>query len=110
MPYVSITGLTTKRIWHVPIFWRYAIRAMAQAKSASGCLAAEQKIIDGVHHTRSLWRSRRDMIGFLRSGAHQQAVRLFPRIATGKVLGFEAEELPDWDEVHRMWYEQGREV
>ena len=110
MTYVSITGLTVKRLWHTPIFWHYAIRSMAQAQSAPGCMAAEARTIAGVHHTRSLWRSRTDMLSYLRSGTHREAMKIFPKISEGKVLGFEAEALPDWAEVHRLWHEEGRTV
>lgn len=81
-----------------------------QAKAAPGCLQADARTINGVHHTRSLWTSRAAMLAYLREGAHRAAMPVFPRIATGKVLGFEAESLPDWDEVHRLWEEKGREV
>ncbi|MEL6644038.1 MAG: hypothetical protein AAFQ79_08895 [Pseudomonadota bacterium] len=110
MPYVSITGLRLKRFWHSPRFWRHATRSMVQAKGAPGCRRADARTINGVHHTRSLWDSRKDMIAYLRSGAHREAIAIFPAIATGKVLGFEAEELPDWDEIHRRWEAEGREV
>lgn len=110
MAYVSITGLELKRLWHVPIFWHHATRSMVQARAADGCRAAHAKTIRRVHHTRSLWDCRSDMIRYLRSGPHREAMRVFPRFATGKVLGFEADELPDWAEVHRLWREQGRIV
>ncbi|MEM9474753.1 MAG: hypothetical protein AAGA71_05640 [Pseudomonadota bacterium] len=110
MPYVSITGLRLKRFWHAPQFWRHATRSMIQAKAAPGCLRADAHTIQGVHHTRSLWESRQHMMDYLRSGAHRDAMRVFPRIGTGKVLGFEADALPDWDEVRRRWEEDGRAV
>ena len=110
MPYVSITGLELKRFWHAPVFWRHAMRSMAQANSAAGCRTAQARSIAGVHHTRSLWDSRTDMIRYLRSGAHREALDVFATIATGKVLGFEADTLPDWEEVHRLWREEGRPV
>ena len=108
--YVSITGLRVRRFWHVPMFWRHAIASMAQARKADGCLGASAKTINGIHHTRSIWRDREDMLAFLGNGAHLEAMKLFPRIAKGKTLGFEATEVPDWDEVHRLWRTQGREV
>lgn len=110
MPHLSITGLTVRHVWHVPVFWHYSVRAMARARSAPGCLSAEARTIGGVHHTRSLWRERSDMLAYLQSDAHLDATRAFPRIATGRVLGFEAETVPDWDAVHRLWQTQGRDV
>ncbi len=108
--YVSITGLRIRRLRHVPTFSRHAVASMAQARKADGCLEASAKTINGVHHTRSIWREREDMLAFLGKGAHLDAMKLFPRIATGKTLGFEATSIPDWDEVHRLWRTQGKEV
>ncbi len=108
--YVSITGLRVRRIWHTPIFWRYALAAMAQARQDPGCLIAEARTIDGVHHTRSLWRDQQAMKNYLRNGAHLRAMQQFNRIATGKTLGYAADALPEWDDLHQMWLERGREV
>lgn len=66
--------------------------------------------IDGVHHTRSVWTDRRAMITYLRSGAHAKALAVFPKIATGKVLGVTLDYVPDWPEVRQLWEEQGRSV
>ena len=110
MGYVSITGLELKRFWHAPVFWRHATRSMLQAQNAPGCRDARAKTIGGVHHTISLWDSRTDMISFLRSGAHRDALKIFPKIATGKVFGYQADALPDWPEAHRRWQEEGRPV
>ncbi len=108
--YISITGLRIRRLWHALTFWRHAVASMRQARKADGCLGASAKTIDGVHHTRSVWRTREDMLAFLGTGAHLDAMQLFPRIATGKTLGFEATSIPDWDEVHRLWSTQGKDV
>ncbi len=108
--FVSITGLRVRRFWHVPMFWRHAVASMAQAQRSEGCLGASAKTINGVHHTRSIWRDREDMRAYLRQGAHHEAMKMFHRIATGKTLGFEATGVPDWQEVHRLWVTVGREV
>ncbi|WP_299774005.1 hypothetical protein [uncultured Tateyamaria sp.] len=108
--YVSITGLRLKRFWHAPSFWRHATAAMVQARSADGCLQSDARTMSGIHHTRSVWRDRQAMETYLRSGAHLQAMRVFPKIATGKTYGYDSTAIPDWDEVHRLWENKGREV
>ena len=108
--YISITGLRVRRFWHVPTFWRHAVASMAQAQRAEGCLGASAKAINGVHHTRSIWRSREDMRAYLRQGAHLEAMKVFSRIATGKTLGFVTTDVPNWDEVHRLWVTEGLDV
>jgi hypothetical protein len=83
---------------------------MVQARVADGCLQAEARTIGGIHHTRSVWRNQDAMLAYLRSGAHLGALKVFKRIATGKTYGYEATEIPDWDLVHRLWQDYGREV
>lgn len=108
--HVSITGLELKRIWHAPRFWRHAMASMAQARAADGCHAADSRTIKGVHHTLSVWSSRQAMLAYMRSGAHLDAMKAFRSIATGKTYGFEADHIPDWSDVHRLWHEHGRDV
>ncbi|MEJ8563331.1 hypothetical protein QTO30_20330 [Yoonia sp. GPGPB17] len=50
------------------------------------------------------------MQAYLRAGAHLDAMRVFKRIATGKVCGCETTEVLDWPEVRRLWNELGRDV
>lgn len=108
--YVSITGLQLRHFWNAPKFWRHAAASMAQARSAAGCLSAETRTINGVHHTRSVWTSRDAMRAYLHSGPHLKAIRLFGRIATGRTFGFETSDVPDWHDVHRIWRDHGQTV
>lgn len=108
--YLSITGLKVRHFWHLPAFWHHATRSMAQARKADGCLGVSARKIAGIHHTRSLWRSREAMLAFLRTGAHLEAMKAFHGIADGKTLGYLASEVPDWDHLHRLWHENGRAV
>lgn len=107
--YVSITGLRVKAFWHLPRFWRLAVPAMAQAKAAEGCLQADAKTINGVKHTRTVWVEEAAMRAFLYSGAHMDAIKAFRKIATGKTFGSEMPEIPDWETVHQMWRDRGRD-
>lgn len=106
--YVSITGLQVRRVWYIPTFWFHAIRSMTQARQAAGNISADARTINGVHHTLSVWTDKDAMRAYLVAGPHLQAMRIFPKIATGKVVGFGAQQAPDWSEVHRIWVEQGR--
>jgi len=108
--YVSITGLKLKKFYFAPLFWRYALGAMSQAKKADGCLSADATTIDGFHHTRSVWTSRKAMLAYLTAGAHIKSMKIHKRIATGRVYGFETNTIPDWKTAHRLWLEKGREV
>lgn len=108
--YVSITGLQVRRVWHIPSFWSHAMKSMVQARSAPGNISADARTINGVHHTLSIWTDKDAMRAYLTAGPHLEAMRLFPNIATGKVVGDLAKEVPDWSEVHGIWLERGRVV
>lgn len=108
--YVSITGLQVRRVWHVPSFWFHAMKSMVQARKAPGNISAEARTINGVHHTLSVWADRQAMQAYLTAGPHLDAMRQFPRMATGKVVGYPAVQAPDWSEVHAIWQERGRDV
>ena len=108
--YVSITGLQVRRVWHIPSFWSHAMKSMVQARSAPGNLSADARTINGVHHTLSVWTDKDAMRAYLTAGPHLEAMRLFPSIATGKVVGYLAPQAPDWSEVHAIWLERGRVV
>lgn len=108
--YVSITGLRVRRVWHIPSFWSHAMASMVQARRAPSNISAEARSIDGVHHTLSVWTDRQAMRAYLTTGPHLDAMRRFPRIATGKVVGYLAPQAPDWSEVHAIWLDRGREV
>ncbi|MBQ2262875.1 MAG: hypothetical protein II336_16100 [Loktanella sp.] len=106
--YVSITGLQVRRVWDVPSFWSHAIKSMVQARNAPGNISADARTISGVHHTLSVWTDEDAMRAYLTAGPHLEAMRLFPRNATGKVVGYLAAQAPDWSEVPAIWLERGR--
>lgn len=108
--YVSITGLKVRRVWHVPAFWFHAMKAMVQARKAPGNISAQARTINGVHHTLTVWTDKDAMRAYLTAGPHLAAMRLFPKIATGKVVGYLAMQAPEWSEVHAIWLERGRVV
>ena len=108
--YVSITGLQVRRVWHIPSFWSHAMKSMVQARNAPGNISADARTINGVHHTLSVWTDRDAMRAYLTAGPHLEAMRRFPSIATGKVVGYLAQQPPDWSEVHAIWLERGRVV
>lgn len=105
--YVSITGLRLKSPFHAVWFWWHAIRSMLQAQGAPGNLRAEARAINGVQHTLTVWTDRAAMRRFIVTGAHAQAMRAFPQIATGSTFGFETDRVPDWGDVHQLWQERG---
>ena len=108
--YVSITGFRASARRHMFRFWWHAIRSMAQARRTPGNVKAEARIVQGVHHTLSVWVDERAMRAFLLSGSHRQAMRAFRAIGSGRVLGFYTLDPPDWEAGLRRWRSEAREV
>ena len=79
------------------------------ARNADGNITAQVKNINGVRHTLTAWKSKEAMKAFIYAEPHLSVIRAFPSIATGKTFGYEAEVIPDWDEVHRRWHSEGRD-
>lgn len=107
--YVSITGLRLKAPWHAPRFWYHATRSMAAAKSAKGCRHASARTIGGVHHTLTVWDDRNAMRKFLLGDAHRAAMRVFPKVGTGKTFGYQTEIVPNWSKARAIWDEKAKE-
>jgi len=95
---------------HAPKFWYYSIPAMMQAKQAPGNISAEARMIQGTHHTLSVWQDRRSMLNYMRSGNHVQAMKIFDDIATGKTYGYESDVVPTWEELREMYETKARVV
>jgi len=108
--YVSITGLQVRRVCHIPSLWLHAMKSMAQARIAPSNISADACTIHGVHHTLSVWTDRAAMRAYMTTGPHLEAMRLFPKIATGKVVGYQTDRIPDWSEINAIWRDHGRNV
>ena len=107
MAYISITGFRAKSIFHVPVFVWHALRSMAQAQRDPSCRFASAKLINGVAHTVTVWDSRPSMVAFMTKGAHRKAMRAFSRIGTGYGFGYDGDNAPPWDKVHKLWLDKG---
>lgn len=108
--HVSVTGARTCGPVAELRFWRHAVPSMAQAHAAPGCLHADARTVDGVHHTLTAWESEDAMRAYARSGAHLVAMRAFDAIAMGETVTYDAERVPSWDEALAAWRERGTPV
>jgi hypothetical protein len=104
--YVSVTALKTNGFLSAIRFWWLAIPTFRQAKSSKGVLFCEVKTVDGFHHTLTAWETKKDMKQFVSSPLHLKAMKVFPKIATGSTIGFEADEIPSWNEALEVWRTQ----
>jgi hypothetical protein len=106
--YISITGLKPKGFRGYIRFWMHAIPSYNQARNAEGNRYCSVKKIQGYQCTLTAWDSREAMLDFMRSGAHLEAMKVFPGIATGKIFGYEFDTIPDWKEAFEVLMEKGR--
>ena len=107
--YISITGLKPKGVIGFFKFWRLAIPSFQQAKKADGNTFCEVKRMKGFQCTLTAWKSREDMLNYLRSGAHLVAMKSFSKIAIERTYGFESEAIPTWEEAIQLLLEKGKE-
>lgn len=100
---ISITGLKPKGFWAALRFWTLAIPCFRAAQKAEGNLFCQTKSHNGYQHTLTAWTSKKHMKSYALSPVHLNAMKVFPRIATGKTFSYEGESVPSWDEAIRIW-------
>lgn len=106
--YISLTGLKPKGFFGHLKFWSLAIPTFRQAQTAKGNLHSAVKKVNGYQCTITAWENRDIMLEFMRSGTHLKAMKAFHSIATGKTYGYEAEQIPSWDEAFAILESKGK--
>ena len=111
MSIVSLTELRLKSFWDLPRFAFHATKTSKQSKQAPGNLKTTTSTRGWrTHLTMTLWADRKAKIKYKSSGAHRDAVLIFPKIATGRIYSFESSELPSWSEAESLLQKNGHEV
>ncbi len=105
--YISVTGLKLTSKKYFVKFWRHAIPSFRQAQMAEGNVYAATKAVDGYQHTITVWETKKHMKAYVASGAHLEAMKIFDGIATGKIAGWEGDDIPTWDEALARWHDEG---
>ena len=108
--YVSVTGLKNIGFIGWIKFWAVAIPAFRAAKKAEGCLFCETKMLSGYHHTLTVWVDKNSMMKYRSSTAHLNAMRIFPKIAYGKIHGWETSRFPTWNDALKFFDDYARDV
>tara|TARA_B110000114_G_scaffold183853_1_gene226097 strand:- start:657 stop:809 length:153 start_codon:yes stop_codon:yes gene_type:complete len=49
------------------------------------------------------------MLAYVRSPKHMKAMRAFPSIAIGRLLSYENDVMPTWDEAPLKWDQEARD-
>ena len=55
-----------------------------------------------------MWKSKELMLDYLSSPAHLKAMKNFSNIGRGKVYGYEADTMPNWENALTEWDKNGR--
>ena len=107
--YISLTALKPKNFWRTLQFWTLAIPSYRQVQTAQGNLHYAVKNVKGFQCTITAWESRAQMLDFMRSGAHLNAMKAFHRIATGRTYGYESDIIPAWEDAFQLLQEKGKD-
>ena len=108
--YISITGLKTKGLFASIRFWFLTVPAFKAARNANGIILCESKSQNSYHHTLTVWKSKANMIEYISSPVHLRAKRAFPSIAVGKVIGYQCDAIPSWEQAIQEWNEKAKPV
>ena len=106
--YVSVTGLKPKGLIGWIRFWLLTIPASKDAQKAKGIIHCAFNSRNGYQHTLTVWKSKEHMLGYLSSPAHLKAMKNFSNIGSGKVYGYEADTMPNWENALTEWDKNGR--
>jgi len=102
--YVSITHLHLKSVWKFFQFYKHNSKVQRQIKTANGILSMEGKGASFMSfYTKTSWTSKDDMLTFMRSGAHADAMRNSSKFARKvTTTGYESESVPSWNEAIQL--------
>ena len=107
---VSVTGFRPNGIWQLPKFWLRTIRALTQAQQAKGCVFVTARTIGEIYHTMTVWTDGRHIRTYVTTGCHQEAMRGFRSLGTGRVYTFETDHVPAWEEAYIVWTKFSRKA
>jgi hypothetical protein len=97
MPFVSVTRLRPRRLWHAPVLVADSLRIARQIRCAAGFLGGYLAIGQGLSFwTVSVWEGAAAMVAFRNSGAHRKAMPKLIRICdeASYAHGDQAERAP----------------
>ena len=98
--YISVTLLKLTNPLKIGDFVKFAFAINQQISKAEGVIkfkTGNKWLIN--NYTLSVWKSKQDMIKFISSGAHKEAMKVSKQIASGLFsYGYEAVEMPNYKE------------
>ncbi len=107
---VSVTELHIKDFFSLIKFIPHAIRSNIQVAKAEGILVSKvssKGLL--IQQTLTCWKDQNAMLNYMRSGAHKDAMKIFPNIAnTSYTYRYESEHEPTWAEALEKLKTHGR--
>lgn len=101
---ITVSKLTLTSVFQIPRMIKYAGATLDQIRASTGNLHAATTATSLLHHwTFSVWETREDMLSFVRSGAHLEAIQATSDMASvASFLTMEVEETPSFKQA-RNW-------
>ncbi len=106
---ISVTGLRIRKPWHIFRFYWHAVRIKMACERAPGNVLTAVTKKDGFQHTLTVWESKKQLLAFVYSSPHQEAIDIFHEIATGSTCSFSSESVPSMEEAIEYWREHGKD-
>ena len=100
---VSVTSIELKSPW---LFFRlswHGLHISRQARAHPGFIRMKNTGFGRLHYTLSAWTSEEEMHRFVRTGAHQRAMRETAKLSRVlRTLTYASETFPSWKEAKRL--------
>lgn len=108
----SVTELNLKSFLCYLQFIPHAIRSHKQARLSNGLISISTKSKGFlVQRTLTVWKDEASMLGFVRSGPHLAAIKVFGKLADQSyTIHFEVAANPTWEEAIEHLRKYGRQL
>ena len=108
---VVVTSIKLKSVWQYFKLTYLAMHIVRQTKTEKGFLGMKSRGFGKLHFTLSAWETAEDMERFVRSGAHQEAMKHTKELASElRFYNYDAAEMPGWEEAKKLLAEKGRVI
>ena len=106
---ITVTSIRLKRLWHFFKLTYLAMHVVRQMKGQAGFIKMKNTGFGYWHYTLSVWESEAHAKSFARAGAHLQAMKAGPTIATEvRIYTFQSDHIPGWKEAKQLVLERGK--
>lgn len=106
---ITVTSIRLKRLWLFFKLTYLAMHVVRQMKGQAGFIKMKNTGFGYWHYTLSVWESEAHAKSFARAGAHLQAMKAGPTIATEvRICTFQSDHIPTWKEAKQLVMERGK--